>query len=810
MSHSLQKIINDLIESGEFLKISNPIRYMGEEYGAVDVTKKIDVNLKVAICFPDTYEIGMSNMAIKILYEILNEREKTVAERVFLPYPDAIEFFKNKDIPLYSLESKTPIKDFDLLIISVSSELLYTNILKILEISHIPIYKKNRDNNHPLVIVGGPAVTNPLPLEPFVDFVCIGEFEAAQEPYIKAEEKIFQKDQLINLFEKSPYYWRKNKKVHRAVVSHLPIRSYKYFPVSSIRLSQDHGSIEIMRGCPNGCRFCHAGIFYRPYREKSITQIIDEIDQLVFQFGYRDISLSSLSSGDYSQIYQLMTILDHRYKDEHISFALPSIKVNSFTLDLLEPLSGIKKSGLTLAIETPGDDGQLSINKNVSKEKLYQIIDAAKSRGWNLIKLYFMIGLPYYIDNPDKEKKLIIDLIQDISDYFGKSINVNIGTFIPKPHTPFQYSPQLSYDIAKNNLQEIKSYFYKNKKIKISYHEPYVSFIESILSKGNEDSAKILEEAYHQGAYLDAWNEYFNREAWEKSLSQFPVEIQTILETDENTFPWKDISLNISPNFLKDEYKRSLQPSLTSVCDETCSHLCGSCNSQTKVRRTNDCSINPKPQSFPLASSSKTYLLKMSRKSTASYLSQKNIIPFMERIFYRAGLRLQFTEGFNRKPKMEFANPLPVGISSEADYLKISLYNDEAPEVLLKRLQQASISSLKFLLLQPIDIPYQTHLPSLMSLYYSSDFLIESLGEEASWRSFLNSVKQFQEEGFIKILSLNDFSLLLNIKEISIRKAISILDDFSLRITRIETYYLHLKNQKIYPFSEYFNYFKIN
>lgn len=815
MNRDLNGKINYLIETGEFLKISNPVRYMGGEFGCVDPGEKPDSALKTAVCFPDTYEIGMSNMAVKILYEILNSERNILAERVFLPDPDAVAFFAEKEIPLYSLESKTPLKNFDFLLITVSSELLYTNILKILEISGIPARKEERTESDPIVIIGGPAVTNPLPLSRFADFVCIGEFEACFQPYTTvAGNPQLSRAERLSVFDRSVHYWRPGKKAVRAVTPSLSRRPNRFYPVPSVRLSQDHGSVEIMRGCPNGCRFCLAGIYYRPLREKALSDVISEIDHLVFGLGYREISLASLSSGDYSQIGTLMKILAERYKEEQVSFSLPSIKVNSFTLDLLEPLSGVKKSGLTLAVETPGEEGQTSVNKNVSREKLFSIIDAAKSRGWKLIKLYFMIGLPYYIDNPEKEKEMIIGLIRDIASYSGMAINVNIGTFIPKPHTPFQYSPQLPYEKAKEILKEIKFEFAAERKIKINYHDPFISYVESILSKGDDSCCDILEKAYRYGAQMDAWSEYFNREAWERAFSEHHPDIHRILSVNRDSYPWQEISLSVSDSFYKDEFRKSKIPELTSPCSETCDHPCGSCNRAAKISRTNVCSMNfipPKPDSAPVSDRARWFILRFSRHGMSTYISQKNMIPLMERIFFRAGWKLQFTEGFNRKPKMEFANPLPIGYASDSDYMRIRLYNTESPDLLLRRISDVSEPSVRFLLLDPVEIPEQTHLPSLMSLYSSSEFLISALPDSGSLFKKHSDAVRSEAAGndLLSVLDSGADYLRFNIKNLPLKKVLPFLDSSSgLGITRTETFFFHPVLKKELPFSFYSSYFK--
>lgn len=808
MNQSIKTKIENLIESREFLKIANPIRYMGGEFGAVDKSADPRVNLRAVVCFPDLYEIGMSNAAVKIMYEKLNGEDGIFAERVFLPDTDAIVFFKERGIPLFSLESETAVRDFDLLLITVGSELLFTNILKILELSGIPLHKEERSESDPIVIVGGPAVTNPAPLSRFADFVCIGEFEACMEPYLRsAQSPDFSRGQRRDFFEESPHFWRPGKKAIRAVIPNLGRRTYAAFPVSSVRLAQDHGSVEIMRGCPNGCRFCHAGIYYRPFREKALEDIVAEIDDLVFRFGYREISLASLSTGDYSRIGELMKILSERYRSECVSFSLPSIKVNSFTLDLLETVSGVKKSGLTLAVETPGDEAQISVNKNVSKEKLFSIIDAAKQRGWRSVKLYFMIGLPYFSGAPEKERDLIIGLIRETAEYSRLALNVNIGTFIPKPHTPFQYAKQLSYEKAKEMLSDIKAAFRDHSKIKINYHDPFLSYIESILSKGGSEAGEILEEAYRNGAFLDAWSEHFNRAAWEKALKVYEEEVRRIFEAQ--IFPWKDVSLRVSEGWLKNEYRKSQKPEYTEICTETCENPCGSCAKDVKINQTNVRSVVKTSVFLSSQGKLRVFLLRFSRERDSAYLSQKNMISFIERIFYRAGLRLGFTEGFNRKPKLEFANPLPLGFASKADYLKLKLYNEEPCELLLERLNRASVPSVRFSFLSPIEVPPQTRLPSLMSVYSASEFLAEPVSSESAFAGLAEHLKkEAADSRFLTVLESDSAAIRLKITGVSPKKIFPESGGFGVKITRTESFFIHPSTGAEEPFFRFPGFFK--
>ena len=382
----------------DLLEVQNPSRYLGGEYG--QIVKEGDDYLNFTMAFPDLYEIGMSNQAIKIIYNGLNARENIRCERVFTPDTDFEKLLKEKNVPLYSLETGIPLYQSDVIGFSIGYELGITGLLSILDLGRVPLLKKDRTEEHPIVIAGGCGVTNPAPFSIFLDAVFIGEAENQFFDLIDDLAKIKKsggtRSDLLKKLSEHPNIWMPGKKAVKATqLDFGKVPSVKsYFPVANIKPVQDHGVVEIMRGCPNGCRFCHAGIYYRPQRVKDAKIILDEVDEVIYKAGQREVSLSSLSSGDYTEIDKLLDILSKKYQDARVSFQLPSLKVNSFTLPLLEKLSEVRKSGLTFAVETPSDAWQLSLNKEVFKEKLIEIIKEAKKRGWNKAKFYFMIGLP--------------------------------------------------------------------------------------------------------------------------------------------------------------------------------------------------------------------------------------------------------------------------------------------------------------------------------------------------------------------------------------------------------------------------------
>ena len=691
----------------ELYSIQKPARYLGGEIGSHDRISPDDPRLKLALCFPDLYEIGMSNNAIRILYNDLGEfSDNLVCERVFAPAPDFEELLRKRNLPLYTLESGIPLGFCDVIGFSIGYELLATNILTILDTGRIPLKAADRSGDDPVVIAGGPAITNPHPFGDFFDAVYIGEAEAEFYALIdelgamkKAGGK--RKDFLARL-RKSPVVWMPPsstgpaKPAVRAVYSDFSTSSsFTAYPIPVIQTVQSHGTVEIMRGCPNGCRFCHAGYYYRPQRVKATGQIEREVRALVEKGGYKEITLASLSSGDYPDIVDLFRKLNAEWKNRYVSFQLPSLKVDSFTLPLLAELSETRKSGLTFAVETPIDEWQRSINKTVSFDKVAAILKEAKQFGFRSAKFYFMIGLPV----PGKgrgEGEAIVEFLQRIAKVERIALNVNIGTFVPKPHTPYEREAQISERDALDTIYFIKDALRQQKYISISYHSPFTSLLEGIISRGDARVGDIILSAYSKGARLDAWEENFRKDIWKEVFAEtyanygYDPTVEFLdAKTKESVLPWDDINLFVGKAYYANESEKSLRAETTGGCSEDCDHSCGSCNDSFSLvdnpLHDEAKDFIESPEAMPIArgfspgedfvqsSEDLRFVVSFKKAGNAAFYPLHSISGIFARAFSILGLPVRYTEGFNPLPRMELTSPLALGIESLDEIMAVWL-----------------------------------------------------------------------------------------------------------------------------------------
>jgi radical SAM-linked protein len=683
--------------SGALRRIEKPARYMGGEYGSI--IKEGSGLFSVAISYPDLYEIAMSNQAIRILYKMLNSLEGVRCERIFAPAPDFEETLRARGIPLYSLETGIPLSEFDVVGFSLGYELTLTNLLAILELGGVPLLCRDRDEQAPVVIAGGPAVTNPVPFGPFVDCVFMGEAEGWAERVFSSlaamKKRGASRTDLLSSMKSERSIWHRDSSgvTGRAFWSGFSTHAGGApFPVPNMRTVQDHGTVEIMRGCPNACRFCHATCFYRPVRRKDDAQIEAETRELVLDAGYREITLSSLSSGEFEGIHGVVERLNALYSPLKVSFALPSLHVDSLGLSLLKRISEVRKSGLTFAVETPVPQWQEAIGKSAPIGKTIDILREAKGLGWKAAKFYFMVGLPPSFG--EDEATPIIGFLREIRAATGMTINANVACFIPKPHTPFQRAAQLSELSGLEKIMTVRKGL-KGDGFKIGYHAPFLSLLEGIVSRGDERAGFLSLFAFKKGARLDAWEEHIKVDVWREAIAEagWSVEMETCRARGETeALPWDSIRLSMKESGESDTPRRH-----ASVEDP----------------------IRPSESSVP-----RRVLFSFSKKRTAAYISHLDLMTVFERALVRAGCRAVFTEGYNPKPRLEFASPIGLGIESEEEIASVELTEDSPPPGFREAMNEALPHGLSIVDTGSVERTPTGKKPSLMAAYWGAVYRV--------------------------------------------------------------------------------------
>lgn len=578
-----------LFASGVLHRVRKPARYIGGEYN--DIVKNPNNKIRIGLMFPDLYEVGMSHTGFQILFHAFNSKDNIFAERIFLPWKDMIDEMKKSNIPLFTLETYTPIKDLDLIGITLQYELSYTNIVHALKLAEIPVYTKDRNENDPIIIAGGPCASNPEPVADFIDAFyngdgeeVIDDLEEILSQNITREEKI-RKLHEIGFYVPKYYETRENEFGYIVPVYHKRVKIRKTrdlnkvtFPtnqiVPKIKTIHNRAIVEIMRGCNRSCRFCHAGYYYRPVRERTADEIIRLSLETLEKTGYNELSLLSLSTLDYSDLEKVLNELEPFLKENRISISLPSSRVDKFGIEIGSKISGARKTGLTFAPEAGSQRLRDVINKNISEEEILNVVEYAKKAGWRKIKLYFMIGLP---TETEEDVKGIVELTKKIKQVTKiKDITVNVSIFIPKPHTPFEkerfYQP-------KEIKEKIKILNEVRRLAKLKVHDPYVSLIEALLSRGDRRlSGLIYKVALEENAIFDEWDEEFDFRKWARKINELNINTERYLEKIEtDDLPWKIIDILITDKFKKEEIKKANNEEITEDCRWDICTLCGVC-----------------------------------------------------------------------------------------------------------------------------------------------------------------------------------------------------------------------------------------
>jgi len=650
----------------------------------------------------------MSYYGFQILYHLLNREPNIVADRAYAPWTDFEEQLRKHTVPLYGLESKIPLGDFDILGFTLPYELTFTNILNVLDLSQIPVLSKERRDTDPIIIAGGSSIYNPEPLADFIDLFVIGDGEEIIVPLVRfiAERKrkqLSRSDILksvqsdfrglyIPLFystEQDPISGfmiprpDEDNSPDKILAHRVPELKGDYFPdkplIPVVEIAQDRLVAEIMRGCTQGCRFCQAGMIYRPVRERLPQDIARQIEKSLELTGHNDVSLLSLSSSDYCGMGELIHGISDFLEKNMVGLSLPSLRLDSFTESMALIAQKTRKSGLTFAPEAGSARLRNVVNKNISEEDLMNSVDIALKFGWRSVKLYFMLGLPTETDEDITE---IIRLTRTVYERGKKrlSINITLSTFIPKPFTPFQWEAQDEPVEIQRKLDMIKRGLASYKRIKIMARDPYYSQLEGSVSRGDRRMARVIYSAWKHGAKFDSWKELFNPEAWELAMAECGVTPQMFtgkIKTSD-TLPWDHIDARVLKAFLDKERKKAYRTESTPDCRNGCI-ACGVCDFETLSMKIVD-----NKQTFPQENQEikekeesdfdeMKFRLRYQKKDVSKFISHLDTMRVFQQAFRRAGLKLSFTQGFNRRPKMSSGFPLPLGYSSKDEYLDIVL-----------------------------------------------------------------------------------------------------------------------------------------
>lgn len=610
------------------LKVQKPGRYVGGELNST--VKDWDrVQTKIAFVFPDIYDIGISNVGIKILYDQVNQRDDALAERAYAPWVDMEALMREHGIPIYTLESKRPLACFDLIGFTLPYETLYTNTLNILDLAGIPVRSADRDETHPIIIAGGHSATNPEPMHAFIDAFAIGEGEEVIHDIINAVQKFkglkvaklipsnlptFKRDDLLRELAKIPGIYvpkfyetayledgtvaytqptipEAPKLVNKRIVAKLPPPPVKFI-VPNIEVVHNRVSVEIMRGCTRGCRFCQAGMITRPVRERSVQEVVDAADQAVRSTGFEELALMSLSSSDYTYVNELVDAISKRFEGRKLTVSLPSLRIESVSVDLMDKLKQHRSGGFTLAPEAASERMRRIINKFIPDEDIINTTRDIYTRGWKTIKLYFMIGHP---SETIEDVQAIVDLCKHIIDEGRKAagwkvkLNVGVSTFVPKPQTPFQW---VACDTRENILEKqalLKRQLLKDKNIKLSWTKPEDTLLEVWLTRGDRRMAEVIFSAWKNGAKFDAWDEAKKQEAWLSAFEEHGLDPAFYTHRQRRTdevFPWEHITAAVRKNFLFQDFRQSLEGQIRVDCRLNC-FACGILPTFANLRREN-------------------------------------------------------------------------------------------------------------------------------------------------------------------------------------------------------------------------------
>ncbi|MFB3885897.1 MAG: TIGR03960 family B12-binding radical SAM protein [Thermodesulfobacteriota bacterium] len=713
----------------EFLSlVSRPVRYLGQEINSIR-KDPAEARLKFCLAFPDVYEVGMSHLGIQILYDILNSKKGVACERAFAPWVDMEEVLRGKGMPLVSLESSTPLNQFDILGFSLQYELSFTNVLNMLDLCRIPLFSKERSDRFPLIIAGGPSAYNPAPVADFFDAFVIGDGEEVvleicdltlqwKEGGGRKEDLLQSLSQIHGIYV--PWVHRDGQKIRKRLVSDLNRVPFPNCPITPyMTVIHDRLSIEIARGCKRGCRFCEAGFIHRPYRERSPRAIEEIVEDSLKRTGYEEISLLSLSAGDYSCVGPLLSHLMDQFESKKVAVSFPSLRIESIVGLLAEEVKRVRKTGFTIAPEAGTERLRRVINKELDEAVLFQGLTDLFSKGWRNVKLYFMMGLP---TEREEDLRAIVDLARKISSLgegqkIHPNVSVSVSTFVPKPHTPFQWQSQIPLDEMKEKLSFLRGELKRNH-LHFKWQNPHLSFLEGIFSRGDRNLSRVLIGAYQWGCRFDGWSDQFHYSLWEKSFEKAGLEMEPYVRGKglEEPLPWSFIETGIKPAFLLEELQKSLREEFSPPCAAGECHRCGICNGNAiRVRESlpeeTQTLKRIEKKGIPRQRMKQKIRLRFTKRGSLRFLSHLELAHLFYRASKRADLPLSHSEGFHPMPRIVFAGALPVGMESLKEIVDVELEGPLAPLEVMERLNRMLPQGIK--VTEAEEVPFSSSPSSL-------------------------------------------------------------------------------------------------